>query len=282
MNWDDLRFFTAVMQYQNISRAAKELGVSPQTVSRKITAFEEKLGITLFLRHPRGYKPTKDAINLIEEVKNAEKVLNTLQRKFTNKSQNLSGVVRIAAPELIATEILIPSLKPFLDEYPEINIELITGINSVGIAKGEADIALRLVRPEQGALTIKKVGVMSSGLYRASSIMEDIKESKLIGWDSNIDLPSSRWLKKITGREPDLKFNNLATQKVAIQSGLGIGILPSFIATGLERIEHPYLLEESLWLVTHASNISTPRIRLVYDEISKIILKNSPELSGSF
>jgi DNA-binding transcriptional LysR family regulator len=112
--------------------------------------------------------------------------------------------------------------------------------------------------------------------------MEDIKESKLIGWDSNIDLPSSRWLKKITGREPDLKFNNLATQKVAIQSGLGIGILPSFIATGLERIKHPYLLEESIWLVTHASNISTPRIRLVYDEISKIILKNSPELSGSF
>lgn len=87
-------------------------------------------------------------------------------------------------------------------------------------------------------------------------------------------------VEKITGREPDLKFNNLATQKVAIQSG--IGILPSFIATGLERIEHPYLLEESLWLVTHASNISTPRIRLVYDEISKIILKNSPELSGSF
>lgn len=99
MNWDDLRFFTAVMQYQNISRSAKELGVSPQTVSRKITVFEEKLGTTLFLRHPRGYKPTKDAMNLIEEVKNAEKVLNTLQRKFTNKSQNLSGVVRIAAPE---------------------------------------------------------------------------------------------------------------------------------------------------------------------------------------
>ncbi|MCG2607277.1 substrate-binding domain-containing protein, partial [Acinetobacter sp. SM34] len=168
--------------------------------------------------------------------------LNTLQKKFTNKSQNLCGVVRIAAPELIVTEILLPSFKKFLDEYPEINIELITGINSVGIAKGEADIALRLVRPEQGALTVKKVGMMSSGLYRSPSIIEDIQESKLIGWDTNIDLPSSRWLKKITGREPDLKFNNLTTQKVAIQAGLGIGILPNFIATGLERIEHPYLL----------------------------------------
>ena len=71
MNWDDLRFFTAVVQHQNLSRASKELGVSPQPVSRKITAFETKLGTALFIRHPRGYKPTLDAMSLIDEVKNA-------------------------------------------------------------------------------------------------------------------------------------------------------------------------------------------------------------------
>jgi len=282
MNWDDLRFFTAVVQHQNLSRASKELGVSPQTVSRKITAFETKLGTALFIRHPRGYKPTLDAMSLIDEVKNAEKILTTLQNNFINKSKNFGGVVRIATPELIATEILLPSFKQFLDRYPEVDIELFTGLTSIGIAKGEADIALRLVRPKQGALTIKKVGIMLSGLYSMSSDINDLNESNLIGWDSNIDLPSSRWLKKITGRGPNLKFNNLATQKVAIQSGLGIGILPCFIAEGLNQIKQPYLLEESLWLVTHASNISTPRIRLVYDEIADIISKNRSKLNGNY
>ncbi|VTX88258.1 LysR family transcriptional regulator [Acinetobacter ursingii] len=281
MNWDDLRFFTAVVQHQSLSRASKDLGVSPQTISRKITAFETKLGTALFIRHPRGYKPTIDAMSLIDEVKNAEKTLTTLQNNFINKSKKFSGVVRIATPELIATEILLPSLKQFLDRYPEVDIELITGRASIGIAKGEADIALRLVRPEQGALTIKKVGVMSSCLYSISSDINELNKLKLIGWDSNIDLPSSRWLKKITGREPNLKFNNLAAQKVAIQSGLGVGILPCFVAEGLTEIKQPYLLEEALWLVTHASNISTPRIRLVYDEIADIISKNSSRLNGS-
>ncbi|GAB2689825.1 LysR family transcriptional regulator [Acinetobacter apis] len=282
MNWDDLRFFTAVVQYQNLSRASKELCVSPQTVSRKITALETKLGTALFIRHPRGYKPTIDAMSLIDEVKNAEKTLTTLQNNFINKSKNFSGVVRIATPELIATEILLPSFKQFLDRHPEIDIELIVGVSSIGIAEGEADIALRLVRPERGALTIKKVGIMSSSLYAMSSDMNDLTKSKLVGWSSNIDLPSSKWLKKITGREPNLKFNNLATQKAAIQSGLGVGILPCFVAEGLKQIKQPYLLEESLWLVTHASNISTPRIRLVYDEITDIIVKNSSKLNGNY
>lgn len=282
MNWDDLRYFIMVVKYGNISHAAKELGVSPQTVSRKITAFEIKLGTTLFIRHPRGYKPTVDAICLVDEVENAERMLNTLQNNFINKSKKCIGIVRVAAPELIVTDILLPALKPFLELYPEIDLELITGINTVGIAKGDADIALRLVRPEQGALTIKKVGVMSSGLYTARSTIKDINQSKLIGWDSHIDLPSSHWLKKITGREPNLKLNSLATQRAAIQSGLGMGILPCFIAEGLERIEQPYILEESLWLITHASNTATPRIRLVYDEISKIIFINSSKINQNF
>lgn len=278
MDWDELRYFITVIQYENISHAAKALGVSPQTVSRKITALEAKLGTALFIRHPRGYKPTIDAMSLTEEVRLAEKMLNTIQNNFMSKSKKFVGVVRIAAPELIATEIILPHLKPFLDRYPEIDIELITGINTVGIAKGDADIALRLVRPEQGALTIKKVGIMSSGLYRASNMTDNINEAKLVGWDTHIDLPASRWLNTITRREPQLKLNSLAAQRTAIQSGLGIGILPCFIADGLERIEQPYLLEETLWLVTHASNTATPRIRLVYDELSEIMVSNHSRL----
>lgn len=274
MDWDELRYFITVIQYENISHAAKALGVSPQTVSRKITALEAKLGTALFIRHPRGYKPTVDAMSLTEEVRLAEKMLNTIQNNFMSKSKKFVGVVRIAAPELIVTEIILPHLKPFLDRYPEIDIELITGINTVGIAKGDADIALRLVRPEQGALTIKKVGIMSSGLYRASNMTDNINEAKLVGWDTHIDLSASRWLNTITRREPQLKLNSLAAQRTAIQSGLGIGILPCFIAAGLERIEQPYLLEETLWLVTHASNTATPRIRLVYDELSEIMASN--------
>ncbi|MGB5887944.1 MAG: LysR family transcriptional regulator [Acinetobacter venetianus] len=282
MNWDDIRYFNAVFQCQNISRAAKILHVSPQTVARKIIALESKLNSILFIRHPRGYQPTADAIVLATEVEKAESVLITLQNSFLNKSNKFSGTVRIAAPELIATEILLPAFKPFLDEYPDLKIELITGIHTVGIAQGEADIALRLIQPEQGTLTIKQIGTMSSALYSLTDDQVDLKNSKLIGWDSNIDLPSSRWLRRITGREPDLKLSSLNAQKAAIQAGLGIGILPCFIAKNFIRIKRPYLLEEPLWLVTHSSAKASLRIRLVYDEISKIIKNNQSNLHQKF
>lgn len=282
MNWDDIRYFNAVFQCQNISRAAKLLSVSPQTVARKITALESKLKSVLFIRHPRGYKPTADAVVLAIEVEKAEQVLTALQNNFVSKSNKFSGIVRIATPELIATKILLPAFKPFLNEYPDLKIELVTGINTIGIAKGEADIALRLIKPEQGDLTIKQVGTMSSALYSLTESRTDLKNSKLIGWDSHIDLPSSRWLKRITGREPDLKLNSLAAQKAAIQAGLGIGILPCFIAKDFNRIKQPYLLEEPLWLVTHASAKASPRIRLVYDEISEIMQRNQLNLHQKF
>ena len=279
MNWDDLKFFTAVFRLENISQAAKELGLSPQTVARKIMSFEAKLGTTLFIRHPRGYKPTADAIKLSVEVERAEKILHTLNQDFLNKSQNLSGTVRIAAPELIISEILIPSFKPFLDKYPEIKLEFISGIYLTGIAKGEADIALRLKRPEQGALTIKKIGVMSSQFYTSHLNKNNINQSQLIGWDSNIDLPASRWLKKFVGREADIKFNSLLAQRAAIQYGLGIGILPCFISSELKQIEDTPVFEEPLWLITHSSSVSTSRIRLVYDQISMIISEHSSKLN---
>ncbi|ENX34787.1 hypothetical protein F889_01424 [Acinetobacter colistiniresistens] len=282
MNWDDIRYFNAVFQCKNISHAAKILGVSPQTVARKIMAMESKLNSVLFIRHPRGYQPTADALVLATEVEKVESVLITLQHGFLNRSNKFRGTVRIAAPELIATEILLPAFKPFLDAYPDLKIELVTGISPVGIAQGDADIALRLIQPDKGALTIKQVGTMSSALYSLIEDKADIKTSKLIGWDSHIDLPSARWLKQLAGREPDLKLNSLNTQKAAIQAGLGIGILPCFIADGFIRIQQPYLFEEPLWLVTHASAKLSPRIRLVYDEISSIMQDHQSRLHQKF
>ncbi|MDQ8952148.1 LysR family transcriptional regulator [Acinetobacter rudis] len=275
MNWDDIRFFSAVVEHENISHAGKALGVSPQTVARKITALEHKLATTLFIRHPRGYRPNADAMSLIDEVKHAEQLLNTLQNKFMNKSQRFMGTVRIAAPEMIAIEVLLPALKPFLERYPELNIELITGISTIGIAKGDADIALRLVRPEQGALTIKKVATMSSGLYAHLDHDFNSEHSRLIGWDTTIDLPAVHWLKNITGREANIRLNSLAAQRAAIAAGLGVGILPCFLAEGLVRLPQQIVMKETIWLLTHASNVSTPRIRLVYDEISMIMKKYS-------
>ena len=253
MNIENIYFFTAVIRHGSLSKAAAKLGVSPQTVGRKISNLEHELGTSLFIKHPTGYQPTTDALVFYNEAENVEKALASLQVNFQTKKEEFEGDVRIALPEMLAKHIIIPQLKSFVQRYPKLTLQIVTGIDSVGIARGDADIALRLKRPEQGALTVRKIGTMSSGMFVARELIT--KEEKtvldkvpLIGWEHHIDLPAVKWLSKITNRSPNFRFSCLATQEAAIRSGLGAGILPHFLSTDLIEIDIEPIKAESFWL----------------------------------
>ncbi|MPY24211.1 LysR family transcriptional regulator [Shewanella psychropiezotolerans] len=280
MNIENIYFFTAVIRHGSLSKAASKLGVSPQTVGRKIAKLEYELGTNLFIKHPTGYQPTTDGLSFYKDAETVEKTLESLQANFKSQQNKFEGVVRVALPEMLAIQIVIPQLQSFIKQYPKLELQIVTGIFNVGIARGDADIALRLKRPEQGALTVRKVGSMSSGMFVSKGQNIGLDKVPLIGWDNHIDLPAAKWLTKITKRSPSLRFNTLATQEAAIRSGLGAGILPHFLSDGLTEVEISSIKPESLWLVSHASETTTPRIRAVYDEIANIISANQNRLNA--
>jgi DNA-binding transcriptional LysR family regulator len=281
MEWDDLRYFSAVMQHGGLSGAARVLGVSAQTVGRRIATLEQRIGVSLFVRHSAGYRPTTDARLLAIEADKVEAAMAGLQASVHARSERLEGLVRLAAPEMIAVDILLPALQPFLHRHPALELALVTGIPSIGIARGEADIALRLVRPERGALTVRQVGTMAHGLFAAPGEPTDIAASRLVGWTSDIDLPSARWLRQVTGREPDIRLNHLASHGAAIRAGIGIGVLPRFLADGLVRIETPPPPVEPIWIITHATATTAPRVRALYDEVARIITTHMRMLAAT-
>src|SRR3546814_5757262 len=95
---------------------------------------------------------------MLGDAERVEEAMARLRANATARTVEAAGTVRLAAPDTLTTHILLPSLRPLLDRYPALKLELVTGIATVGIARGEADLALRLVRPEQGALTVRQVG----------------------------------------------------------------------------------------------------------------------------
>jgi DNA-binding transcriptional LysR family regulator len=270
LDWNNLRYFTAVIRHGGLSGAARHLGVSIQTVGRRISALEELLGTSLFVRHASGYIPTEDAKALEIEAEHLEIAIAKFQARVKSNGAEMTGVVRLAAPETITTHLLLPGLQPFLAQHPELELELLTGVPTLGIARGEADIALRVVRPERGALTRKRVGIMSYGLYAAPDSSTDLATARLVGWASGYDLPADRWLQRLTGRTADIRTTQLEAQCAAIRAGVGIGILPCFLAKDLLRIPTKTKMEETLWLVAHAES-TTKRIRRVHEEIVSII-----------
>lgn len=279
MDWEDLRCFMAVARGGGLSGAARDLGISPQTAGRRIAALEASLGVPLFVRHPSGYRLTDDGRAMLGDAEKVEDTMRRLRDNAAARGGDVAGVVRLAAPETLATNLLLPGLRPLLDRYPALTLEVATGIDTIGIARGEADIALRLVRPDKGALTIRNVGRMAHALYAASPHVNDRDHPRLIGWSSAYDLPARRWLRQHFGREPDVLVNSLAGQRAAIQAGIGIGMLPCFLGGDLVALDTPMRPVEPLWLIAHVSETISARTRLVYDELAGILAANAATLA---
>jgi len=285
MDWNDLRFFLEVARTNSLTRTASKLKVSQSTVSRRISALESSLQTCLFLHHQTGYFLTDAGQEVLRYAEEVESKVRSLEKKISGRDLTPAGTVRLATAVTLANHLIIPALPRFRARYPDIVLELITGVNTVSVVRNDADIALRLVRPEQNSLKIRKAGIVASAVYGSETYVRehpapDNNPSQgrcFITWDTSFShLPSSRWLNEnFPDRASALATTSLVTQISAVKASLGLAVLPCFIAAQnselVEVIPAQKVFSEELWLVSHADLIASSRIRVVADFLMEII-----------
>jgi DNA-binding transcriptional LysR family regulator len=288
MDWNDLRFFLTVANTRSLSGAAAQLGVSPSTVSRRIGALEAALQIRLFRPHRDGYDLTAAGLKLLPAAERAEAQMHLFERGAREREGDLAGPIRIEAPELLGQDVVLPALAEFIELHPAIRVELRSSVRSVRLAGEEADIVLRLVRPEQGPYRQRRLGQVSFGLYASSAhiarhgapdSVAELRDHRVIGWTDDLrNLIMAVWLENLCpGLEPALRLSSLGAQLVAAQQGLGWAMLPAFAAVpaGLQAVPlDGHQLAPDLWLLIHEQTGVLPRVRMVRD----ILLHALPNL----
>lgn len=264
MDWNDLRYFLAVAQGGSLSSAAQQLGVSVSTVSRRIDTLEQSLKLRLFRPHRDGYDLTPDGQRLLSAAEQAAAEMRHFERKAKG-ADGRATPVRIEAPELIAQDLLMPAIAAFMQDRPEIRIELRGSALPIRLASQEADLILRLVRPEKGNYRIQKVGQVTFGLYASPEHvaiagrpeqLEDLRRHRIIGWPDDLGyLLMARWLAQLCPAiEPHLRLTSLSAQMAAAKRGLGWAALPDFAARPAGLVPAPLYtppLRPDLWLLTH-------------------------------
>lgn len=172
MDWDDLRYFLKVAETGGLSPAARFLRVNTATVGRHIEALEVGLGRKLFARTPQGYRLTDAGERLLEWSRKVEVEFTNIQVAFGSMPAEATGNVSIATTDPVATGFLIPALADFHRRYPGIDLTVAGGMDAVNLSRREADVALRLFRPEQGNLIARRVGDIGHGLYASRQYVE--------------------------------------------------------------------------------------------------------------
>ena len=285
-NWNLIKSFLAVLDEGTLSGAARKLGVSQPTISRHMDELEEELNLTLFERGRRGALPTSAAYAIADHARSIQRATEALSLSAAGKSENLKGTVRITASQIVSSYVLPDIMSRLLDEYPEVEIEIVSSDHVENLLERHADIAIRMVSPRQLNLISKRVNEFTIGVFAHEDYLEkwgtpkcveDLGEHRMVGFDRNSKIIDSFVAEKV---DVDRHFFRLRCDDQVVYwrsllAGAGLGFISHFVARkNPTLVEIPNLLHIpplGIWLVSHREVKTNLRIRKVYDFLSKEI-----------
>jgi DNA-binding transcriptional LysR family regulator len=286
VTWDLYRSFLAVIREGSLSGAARRLGLTQPTVGRHVEALERSLGCALFIRHRAGLSPTDQALDLVPHAQAMESAAAALIREISGEAEEPRGTVRITASEIVGCEILPGVLAGFRAEYPGIALELVTSDRVTNLLTREADIAVRMTRPEQGALVAKRIGAVPIGLFAHGDYLRrhgtprtvvELSHHSVIGFDQDEHAYATL---RAHGVELDRGLFDFRTdsnpaQLAALRAGMGIGGAQIALARQYPDLV-PVLPDEfsfslEMWLAMHEDLRPVRRVRLLFDHLAEAL-----------
>ena len=286
-DWSLVRSFLAALDEGSLLGAARALRTSQPTLGRHISELESQLGVLLFERTARGLLPTETALQLSESARAMEAAALQLARTLSGAQTQTSGTVRITASVPVAVHLMPGLLASMRQLWPDIQVELVSSNQVSNLLRREADIAVRMVRPEQASLVAKKIGEVGIGAYAHRSYLarrgipqqaSELLQHELIGSDADntilqgfaaLGFPATRALFA-------LRSDDFIVQWQAMRAGLGVGFCADYMARSdpdLVRVLPGQLKIPALpmWLAVHREIRTSRRIRVVYDFLAQAL-----------
>src|SRR5580700_5781159 len=228
VDWQDLRIFLALGRHGSLSAAARALGVNHATIARRLHSLEDSLGEKLVERRPEGFVLTLAGTHALAVASDMDSASHTLGRAGPDGAPK--GLVRINAPPGLTHGYLIAKLSEMAATYPGLDIDLATDVRSISLERHEADIAVRIGRPDDGDVIAKPVATIAFGFYATAEVRERLvagEEPAFITFDeAGAHLPEAVWLSRRfpRARRP-FRASNQFAQGIAARSGVGVALL---------------------------------------------------------
>lgn len=252
MDWDKIRIFYTVAEAGSFTRAGEDLSLSQSAVSRQISALERDLKAPLFHRHARGLILTEQGDLLFRAARDMRMRLDSTRARLVETSERPSGTLKITTTVGLGSLWLSQRIAEFLDDYPDITVELLLSDGELDLAMREADVALRLRRPAQPDLIQRRLFTVHFHIYASTDYIKRFGEPKTLeeldnhrllsfGGDQPSYLLSMHYLSTAgrEGAEPrpyHTVVNNISALKILVETGAGISVLPDYVADGHTKL----------------------------------------------
>ncbi len=277
MDWNHIRGFHATAVAGSLSAAARHLGLTQPTLSRQVLALEADLGVTLFERRGRKLVLTQTGEELLDHIRIMGDAANTLVLAASGRAQEIGGRVCISATDTFAAYILPGIVARIRSEAPQITIAIVASNEISDLHRGEADIAIRHVRPDRPGLVGRHIRDAEASFFASGDWvarngrpkgLADLARPDLMGFD---DPRFSGFLREIGIPIDTADLRIVSESSVAIwemvKRGMGIAVMLREVADRTPGVVN--LLPDAppipvpIWLVTHQELETSPRVRMV-------------------
>jgi len=295
MDWRALQNVVTVAETGSLSAASRRLNVSQPTVGRRIEQLEQQLGAVLFTRTAQGLLLTELGESIIENAKRMQEEALAIERAATGANQQLQGTVRLSLIEDIGIFWLPKKLAEFHKQFPQLSVEVNIDNKNVNLLRREADVAVRLARPEQPDLICRKVGRFRMALYASSDYLSqygtpkrfaDLKKHYHIGFDPDMGYsqPRKRLESLFPAQHIRHRSNNHIEMLEATRAGIGISVLSCLIADKCKELHRLFSgkmhHDQDIWLVTHSEIHKNARIRAIFDFLVEALEEDTDRFTG--
>lgn len=295
IDWNDVAVFLVLARHRNLSETGRVLGINHTTVGRRIRALEDRLNQRLFKRTRLGFLLTDAGQHLLRHAEGMEEYAHSIALEFTSAREAPGGVVRLATMEALGSLYLAPRMASLYRQQPSVRVELVTASHWINLSKREADILISFPKPQGRRILVEKIGEFALHLYatpaylKAAGVphtMEDLKQHRLIDYiEELVQISAVRWLSDMIHEPPaDFRSTSLVAQYYAAAAGLGIAMLPTFVAGRDKRLvrvlEDTVVVKRDFWLAVHQDLLHLVRVREVMSYLTRLIDEDRNFLLG--
>jgi DNA-binding transcriptional LysR family regulator len=287
LDWDNVRYFLAVVRAGQFLAAARQLSVDHATVARRVTALETRLGTKLFERRTSGCVMTASGERFLAAAERIEAEVLRAQAELSATGLDVAGTVRIGAPDGFGTLFLSGRLGVLAQQHPALTIQLVPVPRAFSLSKREADIAITIDRPEAGRLAVRKLVDYSLHFYASKDYLaahgkprtrDDLMQHSIVTYVQDLLFsPELNFMPEFFGPlYRRLECASAVGQNEAVKGGGGIGILHDYHAandSGLEMLLPELSFQRTYWIVTHLDSRSSLRIKAVVDFILEAVMR---------
>lgn len=294
LEWSDFRVILALSHGGSIAGASRILGVDSSTVSRRLAAAEEALGACLLLRGGREFVFTPEGKTALEAARSIEASISSAKTTITASKKELQGTVKISCTASLY-HFLVHFVDSIMARHPLLRVELVDADHNVNLAKGEADIGLRMLQPVEPDLIARKAFVTSWCIFASANYVEnygmpkcheDLRKHRLILYtEDRLRIPGFAWLEQF--KNESLNFARVSRINVALRSalsGAGISALPAYEVSEnmplLRIFSEPVVLQQA-FVIYHESQRDSVRVHAVVDGMIEFFDQHKAVLDGS-